>query len=194
MDSNQSAYLDFVKIQAAVTTSSAMEGDSMVKIKLIDHGSLLAAMRNIILSLGESLNVGKKTTPNQAVEIAGLVIEKYYYLKLEEFILVCKKIKMGELIQLYDRLDAPTIMKAIEVFLNSEERTLIFEKEAARYKEREMNSEVDIRKAYEEYKNRKELDPKEERKQKDHDYHTWKQNWLNERSKNDNDHEKHPKD
>jgi len=70
----------------------------------------LAAIEALIFGVVENTNVGKSMNANQIRFGAGLLLEKFWYLKLEDFSLCFRKGIAMEYGKLYDRMDIQIII------------------------------------------------------------------------------------
>jgi len=102
--------------QAAMTPALALaSGEQLSLLRQRDKPALLKALSLLITQLGSSFNVGKNLDTLQVYECATLLIDKYWYLRLEEFAYVFKQAKLGKYGKVYDRLD----MQVISEWLNA---------------------------------------------------------------------------
>ena len=129
--------LELYRYQSQVKTEQAINGTALATLRRADEAALLKAIKTLIVALSESLNLSHNLNESQVVEITFLIAERYYYLKLEELVLVFKKAKMGEYGKTYNRLDVQIIFEWIDKYFCSEERALILEREAQNYKQLE---------------------------------------------------------
>lgn len=130
--------VEVLKIQSDVKLSTAINGTALATLKRHNELETQEALTNLVARLANSFNIGEKNLSNeQVIEIVYLLIERYYYLKLEELILIFKKAKFGEYGKNYHRLDVQVIFEWIELYYSSEERAVLLEKEAKNYKETE---------------------------------------------------------
>lgn len=129
--------LELYRYQSALRLQEAVNGTALATLRRADEAALLKAVKTLIIALSESLNLTQNLNEGQVVEITFLIAERYYYLKLEELVLVFKKAKMGEYGKTYNRLDVQIIFEWIEKYFCSEERALLLEREAQNYKTQE---------------------------------------------------------
>ncbi len=93
-----------------MTTAVALAtGEQLSLLAKADKKALLKALSALITQLRQSLNVGKNLDTLQVYECASLLAEKYWYLRLEEFLYVFKQAKLGKYGKIYDRLDVQVI-------------------------------------------------------------------------------------
>ncbi len=98
------------KAQSSMTVAGALAVPHQLSgLRKADEESLINAMCILLTGLAKSVNVGKNLDTLQTYETATLLIEKYWYLRLEEFVYVFKRAKLGKYGQLFDRLDVTVI-------------------------------------------------------------------------------------
>lgn len=129
--------LELYRYQSQLKVQEAINGTALATLRRADEAALLKAVKTLIVALSDSLNLAHNLNEGQVVEITFLIAERYYYLKLEELVLVFKKAKMGEYGKTYNRLDVQIIFEWIDKYFCSEERALVLEREARQYKQRE---------------------------------------------------------
>jgi len=129
--------LELYRYQSALKLEQAINGTALATLRRNDEAALLKAVKTLIVALSESLNLTHNLNESQVVEITFLIAERYYYLKLEELVLVFKKAKMGEYGKAYNRLDIQIIFEWIDKYYSSEERAILLEREAQNYKQQE---------------------------------------------------------
>lgn len=124
-----SALMMVAKNQAGLTLEKAMKnGTQISKLKRERETDLLKAMCGLITFVCQSLNVGKNMTELQVYSSACTLIETYWRLKLEEFILIFKNGCAGYYGKTYDRIDVEMLSGWIEQHLRSEDRISYFER------------------------------------------------------------------
>jgi hypothetical protein len=160
----QNNKLELAKFQSQVTLEKAIEGTQVSKIKKDNEAGLSKAVKNLIISLAESLNLTNTVNDAQVFEMTLLIIETYWYLKLEELVLIFKNAKIGKYGKMYNRLDIQIICEWIETYLRSEERAMYFEKKNTEHKKKEIDVKL-MPELYEKY--RMEKEPEED---KDEEY------------------------
>jgi hypothetical protein len=113
--------LQLVERQAAITPALAMSaGEQLSVLGKQDKKVLLKALSMLITQLRQSLNVGKNLDTLQVYECAALLAEKYWYLRLEEFLYVFKQAKLGKYGKVYDRLDVQVISEWLHLYDTTE--------------------------------------------------------------------------
>jgi hypothetical protein len=167
----QNNKIELIKFQSEVTLEKAIEGSQLSKIKKSDKAGLIKAIKNLIVSLSDSLNLSVPLDEAQIFEIALLTIEQYYFLKLDELVLIFKNAKLGKYGKIYNRLDIQIIFEWIEQYLKSEERALYFERINKRRPDLET---ADMKKVYQEYMDRKE----ESKSDEDSEFAKFRQEYL----------------
>ncbi len=162
----QNNKIELFKVQSVITLELAVQGSQLSTIKKQDEAQMLIAVKNLVLSVAESLNLTQTINETQTLEIVFLIAEKYWSLKLEELVLIFKKAKMGDYGKTFNRLDVQIVFEWIEAYLRSEERAIHFEKKNTGFKSDPIPKEI-MKKAYENYKIEKKPEPdsKEERYQ-----------------------------
>jgi hypothetical protein len=177
--------LDYYKYQGIVNLELAVQGTQLSKIKKEDEASLHIALKNLIVNLVESLNLTQTVNESQIIEMVFLLSDKYWFVKLEELVLVFKKAKLGEYGKIYNRLDVQIISEWIDSFLKSEERALYFERLNAGFKSDPIPKEL-MEKAYKNFQMPKEKEDKDEQYQRDKAEY-FRQKKLREEKQNEND-------
>lgn len=124
----QNNKVEFLTIQSELSLEKAVSGSQLSVIRKEDKTTLHIALKNLVLSLVESLNIAQSIKDSQMVEIVFLIADKYWFLKLEELVLIFKRAKMGEYGKTYNRLDVQIVFEWIESYLKSEERAIYFER------------------------------------------------------------------
>lgn len=77
-----------------------------------------ALVSYMITDLLESFNIGKNMSDYQIAKAADLIIEMYYYLKIDDFKLCFNNVIKGKYGSVYDRIDVQTILSWIARYLN----------------------------------------------------------------------------
>lgn len=95
-------------------------GEQLSVLGKQDKKVLLKALSALITQLRQSLNVGKNLDTLQVYECASLLMEKYWYFRLEEFVYVFKQVKLGKYGKVYDRLDVQVISEWLHLYDISE--------------------------------------------------------------------------
>lgn len=89
-------------------------------LRKTDEESLVNSMCVLLTGLAKSINVGKNLDTLQTYETATLLIEKFWYLRLEECMYVFKQAKLGKYGQLFDRLDITIISGWLDTYDRTE--------------------------------------------------------------------------
>lgn len=133
--------MDFVK-------ATDLENQNRKQISVLakeDESILIKALGELINQLRDSLNIANTMTPMQSYETSCLLIEKFWYFTLEDFILAFKKIKLGEYSKLYNRLDIATL--SADLIQYDSERVQFIEKkrerEAAEHRKQNLETQID---------------------------------------------------
>lgn len=132
---DKEAARELIMIQSSMSLQKAVAGDQISLIRKESERDLAKAITQLILNLAASFNIGKNMNELQVFETTMLLIEKYWYLKIEEFILVFKNAKLGTYGKLYDSLDVHTISSWFTAYETSAERMAYFEKINSKYRE-----------------------------------------------------------
>jgi hypothetical protein len=140
--------ISLIKYSSELTVSKAIEGDQLSTLKKVNELETFRTITGMLKELEMSLNLTSKLTEYQAIEIPILVCQKYYYLKLDELILVFRKAKTGDYGKVFNRLDIQVICEWIEAYIVSEERTAYFEKVNTAHKIKNDAPLTDIYKNY----------------------------------------------
>lgn len=82
-------------------------------------------------------------------EVARMIYNRYYYLKITELMLFFQRLKYGDYGEMYGCIDAVRIMRALRTFFD--ERNQIIEKIEQRERERKMEEDRKNAVSYEEY-------------------------------------------
>ena len=101
-------------IESGLTVEKALENGTMIDKVVIEHGEELVenTICGLILMTSGFFNVAHNISDDQALMIAGDILERYRYENIEDIILACKSIRMNE-VKLMHKLDAETIHNAI---------------------------------------------------------------------------------
>jgi hypothetical protein len=96
----------------------------------------------MIESVYQLVNVGKQIKGDAIVLLAEMIIENYWFLKIDEIDLVFKNGIMGKYGKIYDRVDASVIFDWLHKYDVSDEVINIYEDKASKFKEREHDSSI----------------------------------------------------
>jgi hypothetical protein len=93
-------------------------GQPQVSALVREHGAQIVQglIELQILRVVENVNVGKYMTPNQMKFAAELIAEKFWYLKLEDFVVCFKNGIVGQYGKDYDRVDVTTLCSWINAY------------------------------------------------------------------------------
>ena len=75
-----------------------------------------SALSMLILTVNDFFNLAQPMKPSQIKQTAELIMERYYYLKLEEFQLCFKNAMAGDYGTIYNRLDGSVIFEWLKKF------------------------------------------------------------------------------
>ncbi len=147
--------------QAAMTPALALaSGEQLSRLRQRDKPALLKALSLLITQLGNSFNVGKNVDTLQVYECATLLAEKYWYLRLEEFVYVFKQARLGKYGKVYDRLDVQVISDWLTTY-DTGERLAEMERRRQVQLEQEMDSKLsaeELHRCYQKLKGGEKLD------------------------------------
>ncbi len=135
-------------------------GEQLSVLGKQDKKVLLKALSALITQLRQSLNVGKNLDTLQVYECASLLIEKYWYFRLEEFVYVFKQVKLGKYGKVYDRLDVQVISEWLHLY-DTTERLAELERQRLLQKMTEADallSNEEVQRCYQKWKSGKKLD------------------------------------
>lgn len=123
------ALMQVARNQANLTLEKAMKtGTQISKLKRENEPALIQSVCGLITFACQSLNVGKNMTELQVYSSACSLVEMYWRLKLEEFILIFKNGCAGYYGKTYDRIDVEVLSGWIEQHLRSEDRISYLER------------------------------------------------------------------
>lgn len=109
--------------QASLTVAKAIEAGTQIStLKRQDEQSVIDAVGALITLACHSLNVGKNMTDLQVYTASCTLVERFWYLKLEEFALIFRNGCTGFYGKLFDRVDVEIISSWIEKYWGSDER------------------------------------------------------------------------
>lgn len=103
---------------------------------------LITAISAMIESIYTLVNVGKQINEHAIIKLAEMIIENYWYLKIDEIDLVFKNGITGKYGKIYDRVDASVIFDWLHQYDVSDECISIYEDEASDFKKREHDSSI----------------------------------------------------
>jgi hypothetical protein len=140
--------INLIKFSSELTVTKAIEGDQLSTLRKVNENEIFKAIAIMLKELEMSLNLTTKLSEYQVIEIPILVCQKYFYLKLDELILIFRKAKTGDYGKVFNRLDIQIICEWIEAYIVSDERTSYFEKVNTEYKIKNETPLKDIYKNY----------------------------------------------
>lgn len=114
-------------------------GQQLSKLKREQPLQLISMIVFLIEQIYELANVGKRLSDSAMATTAEMIVEEYYYLKLEEIQLVFKNGAIGKYGKIYDRIDASVIFDWLLQYDTSEASIAVSEKRAANFKSIELN-------------------------------------------------------
>ena len=119
-----------------LTIEKAITGSLLKNLqKEISEVGLMTIISTLVLKTANFFNVGKNITEDQAINTAVLILEKYPYETLEDFVMVFKMAKKGELGKVYDRIDPQVIFEWCNQYF--EKKAEIREIEHQKFKQKE---------------------------------------------------------
>ncbi len=153
--------LQLIELQAAMTPALALStGEQLSVLEKQDKKVLLKALSALITQLRQSLNVGKNLDTLQVYECASLLMEKYWYFRLEEFVYVFKQVKLGKYGKVYDRLDVQVISEWLHLY-DTTERLVELDRKRQMEQKTEANtllSREEVQRCYQKWKSGEKLD------------------------------------
>lgn len=144
------AMMNLIDIQQSMDLVNAIDLDNPERkqicvLRLEDERTLKQAIGELLNQFRESLNITNTLTPYQSYEISGLLIEKFWYFTVNDFLLAFKKIKLGEYGTIYNRIDIATL--SIDLMQYDSERLAFIEAERVRqqgeYRKQNEENEID---------------------------------------------------
>ena len=127
-----------------MTVAKALENPyQLSSLRKTQEESLVNAMCMLLSGLAKSINVGKNLDTLQTYETATLLIEKFWYLRLEECMYVFKQAKLGKYGQLFDRLDITIISGWLDTY-DSTERLAEVERQRRQQMKAEANEPLPV--------------------------------------------------
>ena len=135
-------------------------GEQLSVLGKQDKNVLLKALSALITQLRQSLNLGKNLDTLQVYECASLLIEKYWYFRLEEFVYVFKQVKLGKYGKVYDRLDVQVISEWLHLY-DTGERLAELERQRQLVQKTEADallSNEEVQRCYQKWMNGEKLD------------------------------------
>lgn len=174
-----------VLLERNLRPATAFGKPALSSYKRESEDVLYANLETLLIRLSMSFNLGKNLEPWQISEIATDVYQKYYFLSIEEFILVLKKGRTGDFGKVYDRLDGAIIMEWFDKYETSEERqSLVEQRRIAQERQDKQESEKSLLNIFQHPAMRelvrtlKENFQAPEKQNSEQDYHQFKADYL----------------
>lgn len=120
-----------------LTIAQAKQGTALSLIKKENPRECIKTVSDSLMWLQNSLNINNKMNDDQIADAAITIVNTYYWLRLEEIILILNKIKTGKTGKLYHSFDVQVFCSIIEDYLNSEELAIYHEQQAKEFKKAE---------------------------------------------------------
>jgi hypothetical protein len=143
--------LELAEYANGLTISKAKQGTALSVIKKADPGLAYKSVADALTWIQRSLNINNPMSDTQVVDAAVTIVNTYYWLRLEEIIMILHRIKTGKTGKLYHAFDVQVFCTIIEDYLKSEDLAIYHEKEANEFKKIEEKQETSegLRKVYE---------------------------------------------
>ncbi len=144
--------IELAEYTTSLTIAKSKQGTSLVSIKKENPSLVYKSVSDALIWLQNSLNIKNPMSDAQILDASVTIVNTYYYLKLEEIVMILSWIKTGKTGKLYQSFDVQVFCTIIEEYLKSEELALYYEKEANEYKKAEKSTiEISegLRKVYE---------------------------------------------
>lgn len=138
---NMSAMTEFIDVQMSMTIPRAMKGAQISILKKEFPTDLLKAVSTLITTTATSMNITNNLNSFQVYEATQLICKEFWYLRLEELILIFKNGKLGKYGRIYNKLDITIISDWINQYETSEERVCYFERKNTEHKANLKNQE-----------------------------------------------------
>lgn len=109
-----------MELQHSVTIDRAVKGlaiKQMVKSGHVKNSEVLTVLTGLILSTARYFNLGMNINQEQAFETASLLMEKYGYESMQDFVLMFKHAKMGDFGKTFNRIDGQVIFEWMAQYL-----------------------------------------------------------------------------
>lgn len=143
--------LELAEYANGLTIASAKQGTALGAIKKENPASAYKTVADALIWLQNSLNIKTPMSDPQIIDASVTIVSTYYWLRLEEIIMILHRVKTGKTGKLYHAFDVQVFCSIIEDYLKSEELAMYHEKEAQEYKKAEQKQpEVseELRKIY----------------------------------------------
>lgn len=138
---NMNAMVKFMDVQSGMTIEKAISGTQIAELRKESKPELLKAVSTLITTTAMSLNITNTVNSFQVYEAAELICKEFWFLRLEELILVFRNIKTGVYGKDYNRLDVSTISQCIRMYDAGESKMAVMERKIADQKSKELQSE-----------------------------------------------------
>lgn len=105
---------EMMELQLSVDMDRAVRGvaiKQMVKSGQVKLSEAITVLAGLILSTGRFFNLGMNINQEQAIETAMLLLEKYGYESMQDFVLMFKHAKMGNYGKTFNRIDGQIIFE-----------------------------------------------------------------------------------
>jgi hypothetical protein len=109
-----------LELQLSVTMDRAVKGlaiNQMVKSGQIKSTEVVTVLTGLIISTARYFNLGMNISEDQAIETAFLLMEKYGYESIQDFVMMFRKAKMGEYGKTFNRIDGQVIFEWMGMYM-----------------------------------------------------------------------------
>lgn len=144
--------IEISEVAIGMTIAKSKQGTPLGAIKKDNPREVYEILSNAFIWLQNSLNIKNPMSDIQIMDAAVTIATKYYFLRIEEIVMILGWIKTGKTGKLYQSFDVQTFCLIIEDYLKSDELASYYEQEANVYKQRERLNKVDnegLRQIYE---------------------------------------------
>lgn len=129
--------IELTEYSLSLTISKAKDGTALSLIKKENPGAAYKSVSDSLTWLQNGLNINNKMCDEQIADASITIVNTYYWLRLEEVIMILAKIKTGKTGKLYHSFDIQVFCSIIEDYLSSEELAIYNEQQAKEFKKAE---------------------------------------------------------
>lgn len=108
--------------------------DGVQVVKVRESPEVMTYLRAELERVVQYLDMKKTFQKGEMADVVFNLVSDFYYLKLEEFLIVFDGIKKGEFGDYYERFYLPELYKAFKVYDQSEQRAEMIERHHSRVK------------------------------------------------------------
>lgn len=113
------------KYSAIANVDDALESQSMTMVEMKNRYSVqetLLIVMAMIADVDESLHLNNRLSNENIKLIAEEIVHKYYYLKISDLYLFCRRVKIGYYGRYYERLGVPEMIGMLEQYAAEREQ------------------------------------------------------------------------